>query len=114
MEIAKNLFVLFHFLGLASLLGGALVQVGNPAPKLTRFIRDGAYTQLLTGLILVVFAEMGTRPVNHIKIGIKLLVVLGVIAVILINRKKDGVTPGTLNSVLGLAVLNTAVATLWH
>lgn len=114
MDFVEHLIVLFHFLGFASLFGGALVQVRSTNPVVNNAMRDGAWTQLITGLVLVVLAEVfGDEPVNNAKIGVKLLVLIGILALVLINRKKQGITRGTLFTVLGLTGLNAAVAVLW-
>ena len=116
MELLKNLVVLVHFVGFASLLGGALVQVRSDRPVINSAMRDGAWTQLVTGLVLVVFKELAaaTDPVNHAKIGVKLVVLVAVLALVLLNRKKDAVDKGTYFGILGLTLLNAAVAVLWE
>ncbi|QLQ16503.1 MAG: hypothetical protein HZY73_13515 [Micropruina sp.] len=114
MELLHNLVVLVHFLGFAALLGGALAQLRSEQPVVNSMMRDGAWTQLVTGIILVVFKEFGTEPVNHVKIGIKLLVLVAVLFLILINRKKDFLDRGAFFGILGLTVLNAAVAVLWE
>ncbi|PID96103.1 MAG: hypothetical protein CSA84_06340 [Actinomycetales bacterium] len=77
MEILTSFFVVLHLLGMGAIVGGYLgprtEQRINPA------IVWGARVQLITGLILVVFAEMNSEP-NHAKVGVKLVVVLGVLA----------------------------------
>ncbi|MBK8461134.1 MAG: hypothetical protein WAS07_15610 [Micropruina sp.] len=114
MEFVEHLIVLLHFFGFASLLGGALVQVRSANPVVNNAMRDGAWTQLVTGLVLVVLAELfDDDPVNHAKVGIKLLVLIGILALVLINRKKEHITRGTLFTVLGLTAANAAVAVLW-
>lgn len=114
MELLHNLVVLLHFFGFAALLGGALVQVRSEKPVVNALMRDGAGTQLVTGLILVVFKELGTDPVNHVKIGIKLVVLLVVLVLVMANRKKESLDRGTFFAILGLTALNAAVAVLWE
>ena len=89
MDVLKNVLVLLHFLGFAALAGGAMTQLGQARPTLNRFIKDGAWTQLLTGLALVVFAEFGPLPVNHAKIGLKLIVLVAIIVLVLVNRRPE-------------------------
>lgn len=113
MEVVKHLFVLIHLLGFAAIFAGAVTQFGASAPKINRFIMDGAWTQLLTGLILVGLNEMGPDPVNHAKVGVKLVVLLVIVVLAFINRKKPSISKGLLGGIFGLTVLNAAVAVLW-
>ena len=116
MDLLRHLVLFVHFLGLASLIGGALVQVRSAKPAIIPAIRDGAWTQLVTGLILVVIRELTAtpeHPVNHAKIGVKLIIALVVVVLVVLNRKKEAIDRNTLLGILGLSVLNVGVATLW-
>jgi len=113
MELLTHLFVILHLLGLAAIIGSAVfVARGVPTPALVW----GARAQILTGLILVGLGEAGDDPVNHTKIGVKLLIALGVAACAEIaaarERKGQG-NPQLVHAAGGLAVLNVLVAVLW-
>jgi hypothetical protein len=113
MELLTHLVVVLHLLGLAAIIGSAVfVARGVPTPALVW----GARAQILTGLILVGLGEAGDDPVNHTKIGVKLLVALGVAACAEIaaarERRGQG-NPQLVHAAGGLAVLNTLVAVLW-
>ena len=114
MDVLKNVLVLLHFLGFAALAGGAMTQLGQARQTLNRFIKDGAWTQLLTGLALVVFAEIGPLPDNHATIGPKLIELVAIIVLVLVNRRKDQLSRQTLIGILGLTVLNAGIAVLWQ
>ena len=113
MELLTNVFVVLHLLGLAAIVGSAVfVARGVPTPALVW----GARAQILTGLLLVGLNEAGDDPVNHTKIGVKLLVALGVAACaeIAAGRERRGQgNPNLVHAAGGLAVLNTLVAVLW-
>ncbi len=72
---------------------------------------------LVTGLILVGIAEM-SGGVNHIKIAVKILLALGVAIAAFIGQRKhkagEPISTGLAHAVGGLAVINVAVATIWH
>lgn len=113
MEILRDILVIFHFIGLGSLLGGFLVQmkafktgsvVINPA------ILHGALVQLITGILLAGVAEMGDDPVNHMKIGIKLVVAIVIYVLALVNRKKSRVSSGVLGTIGLLTLVNIIIA----
>jgi hypothetical protein len=113
MELLTHLVVVLHLLGLAAIIGSAVfVARGVPTPALVW----GARAQILTGLILVGLGEAGDDPVNHTKIGVKLLVALSVAACAEIaaarERRGQG-NPQLVHAAGGLAVLNTLVAVLW-
>lgn len=113
MEFLTNLVVVLHLLGMAAIVGSALfVSRGVPTPALVW----GARAQLLTGLLLTGLAEAGDDPVNHTKIGIKLLVALAVAACaeIAAGRERRGQgNPNLVHAAGGLAVLNVLIAVFW-
>lgn len=53
----------------------------------------GAYLQLVTGLLLMGLAEMGDGDVNHMKLGIKLVVAILVTIFAFIGNKKQKASP---------------------
>lgn len=76
----------------------------------------GARIQLLLGLGLTGLAEAGDDPVNHAKIGTKLVVMLAVLACAEIGngkskRGEDGKTLAY--AAAALAVVNALIAFLW-
>lgn len=117
MDILIGILVILHFIGLASLLGGFLVQVkdiiagkGTVIPAMFH----GALTQLVTGLLLVGLVQMAEPgEINNAKIAVKLLVLI-VITVLVIRYRKKPVAPSwVLWAIGGLTVANIAVAVLW-
>ena len=110
MEFLHHLVLLLHFVGFASLFGGALVQVRSDHPAVTSPMRDGAWTQLVTGVLLVGFLELGSEPVNHVKVGIKLALLLTILVLVLANRRATSITRGVLFTILGLTLATAAVA----
>ena len=114
MDLVENLLVLAHLLGMAAVIGSAVfVARGVATPALVW----GARAQLVTGLLLVGLAEAGDDPVNHAKIGVKLVVAVAVAACAEIaaakERKGQGSRPQLVHAAGALAVLNAAVAVLW-
>src|SRR5699024_11078780 len=110
MEILHNLVLLLHFVGFASLFGGDFVQLKAPKRHINAAMFHGALTQLITGLLLVGLLEMGDGDVNHMKIGIKLLVLVVIMVLVVINRKKDAVGDGTFWGIFALTLLNAGIA----
>lgn len=115
MDILNSVILLFHILGTAALVGGWLATFRKPTVLQWQHI--GAWVQLVSGLLLVGLAEMGDGPVNHMKIGIKLVILIAVVVTAIIGRRKvaknEPVPKGIAHSVGGLALINTAIAVLW-
>lgn len=112
-----HLFLVFlHILGAAALFGGWLANFKTPTVNIWQWY--GALLQLVTGLALVGIAEAGDGSVNHIKIGVKVVIALGIAVAAFIGRKKikagKEVSTGIAHATGGLALINIAIAVLWH
>jgi hypothetical protein len=113
MDFAQDLLIFLHLLGMASLFGGAFVQVRGSERVVNNAMLHGVITQVVTGLLLVGVLEAGTAPVDHAKVGVKfaLAVVIGVL--IIVNRKKAALPDGLYFGLLGLTVVTVGVAVFW-
>ncbi|QGU07201.1 hypothetical protein COCCU_06310 [Corynebacterium occultum] len=115
MDLLHTLFLFFHILGTAALLGGWLATFKNPAVSQWQHI--GAWVMLVTGLAMVGSLEMGDGTVNHIKIGIKLVLLIGVLVAAVLGRRKvaknEPVPTGMAHAVGGLTLINVAIAVFW-
>lgn len=120
-ELILNIFVVLHFIGLASLLGGFLVQMKTlktGTAKIIPAMVHGAWTMLITGLVLVGLHEwLGTmvegHELNNMKVGVKSIVVTLVVFLVMQNRKKDSVKTGVFGAIGGLTLLNVVLAVFW-
>lgn len=113
MEIARDVFLLLHLVGFAALFGGAFVQMKGPNRVVNPAMFHGALTQLVSGLVLVGLAEMGDGSPNHMKIGIKLLVLIVIMVLVFINRKKEKVADGPFWGIFALTLINAGIAVFW-
>lgn len=115
MDLLHTLFLFFHILGTAALLGGWLATFKNPTVSQWQHI--GAWVMLVTGLAMVGSLEMGDGTVNHIKIGIKLVLLIGVLVAAVLGRRKvaknEPVPTGMAHAVGGLTLINVAIAVFW-
>lgn len=115
MSVLHTVILLAHIFGTAALVGGWLATFRTPTVGVWQHY--GAWIQLVTGLLLVGLLEMGDGSVNHMKIGIKLLIVIGVVVAAVIGRRKiargEEVSKGLAHAVGGLALINMAIAVLW-
>ncbi|HCG56675.1 MULTISPECIES: hypothetical protein [Brevibacterium] len=87
MEILREILLALHLIGMAIIVGGYLTLIRSP--KVAPGMLHGAYLQLITGLLLLTIAEMGDGDVNHMKIGIKLLIAVLVTVFAFIGNKKQ-------------------------
>jgi hypothetical protein len=119
MEILATILVILHFIGLAYLLGSFLVQVKDIAKGKGRILRgmiDGSLLQLITGLALTGIYSAGLiegEEVNNAKIGVKLVVLLVIVALVFIYRKRDVAPSWALWTIGGLTTLNVVLAVAW-
>ena len=113
MEILKNFTLVLHFVGLASLLGGFLLQMSGTTKRIDPAMFHGALTMLVTGLALVGLDQALEGEVNHTKVGVKLLVLVVVTVLVVLNRKKPSVPVWVWGAIGGLTLLNVTIAVFW-
>ena len=98
MEVVDDLVLVLHFLGMASLVGGWLVQVRARGERyVNSAMVHGVLTQLVTGVLLVGLAEgvdSLDRDLDMAKIGVKLLVALVVAVLCWANRRRPTLPDG--------------------
>ena len=120
--VLLNVTIVLHFVGLASLLGGFLVQMKALKPGTAKIIPamiHGAWTMLITGLLLVGLHEWissldpAASEIDNIKIAVKSIVLTVVLVLVMQNRKKDAVKSSTLGLIGGLTLLNVILAVFW-
>jgi hypothetical protein len=113
-EFVRLLLVFLHLLGMAVLIGTFLLQrraTGDGPPNAGWL--HGAGLRLVTGVALQLLAPLTDADYNHMKLGIKLLVLV-VIAGLALTFTLRKTTPRWLNPTLGgLVVLNVGLAVFW-
>ena len=114
MDFLEHTLIVLHFIGLASLLGGFLVQIKTTPRVVNNAMVHGILTQLVTGILLVGIAESGDDPVDHAKIGVKLIVAVIVAVLVFANRKRDVLSTGAWALIGGLTIANIVVAVFWN
>ena len=115
MEFVYNLIVILHFIGLASLVGGFIVQISNSEKGVNAAMFHGALTQLVTGLILVGMVQGGAvdDELNMTKISVKLVIVLVVTVLAVTGRKKAPPQTALWGAIGALSIANIFIAVLW-
>lgn len=120
-EFILHSLVVLHFLGLASLLGGFLTQMkamGKGLATIVPAMVHGAWTMLITGMLLVGVREWMAvmawdDELNHMKIGVKSLVVTVILILVLHYKKKQTVSAKVIGAIGLLTILNVVLAVFW-
>lgn len=114
MEFLREVLLFLHLLGMATLVGAFLLQRRTAASgPLNAAWLHGTALQLVTGLALVGVLESLPEEVDHVKVGVKLLVGLVIGGLALAFRKRDRMPNWLLPALAGLVVLNVGVAVFW-
>ena len=120
-EFILHSLIVLHFLGLASLLGGFLTQMkamGKGLATIVPAMVHGAWTMLITGMLLVGVREWMAvmawdDELNHMKIGVKSLVVTVILILVLHYKKKQTVSAKVFGTIGLLTILNVVLAVFW-
>ncbi|EKA62542.1 hypothetical protein B277_01664 [Janibacter hoylei PVAS-1] len=112
MDALHLILYILHMLAMLAIV------VGPAVPGRGHLVQVwGARLQLLIGLGLTGLAEAGDDPVNHAKIGTKLVIMIAVLACAEIGNAKakrgEAAASKLAWAAAGLAVVNAAIAFLW-
>lgn len=114
MDFLQDVLVFIHLVGMASLLGGAIVQIRDTDHVVNSAMLHGALILVVSGLLLVgVIEGQDDESLDHTKIGVMLAIGLVVAVLCWINRRKDVVPPGLFMGILLLTLANVGVAVFW-
>src|SRR5215207_8757020 len=118
MDVVYKILLVLHFLGLASLIGGWLVQLRAVGERyVSAAMLQGILTQVVTGVLLVGLAEgvdSLDRDVDRVKIGVKLGVAVVISVLCWVNRRRQ-IVPDGLYFLIGLlSIANVVVAVFWE
>lgn len=115
MQFVYNLVLILHFIGLASLLGGFIVQMSSADKGVNPAMLHGALTQLVTGIAMVGIAESGSvdEELNMTKVSVKLLIVVVITVLAVIGRRKQPPQVALWGVIGALTLANVVIAVLW-
>jgi hypothetical protein len=126
-ELARDITLIVHFIGLAMIVGPFLIQMRAHSGYAFSWILAGGTVQLLTGIALTGLAEMRLADnddfaVDHTKIAVKLVlsVVIFIVALLGYLRQKKMTNSSTERTLLplvhiagALALANIVIAVVW-
>ena len=102
--------VFIHLLGMAAVVGGYFAGIRSIPKRLSAGMVHGSLLQLLSGVLLLGLAEIGTEPVNHAKFGIKIAITVVLLLISWPRRRDQEIPSGTYHAVGILALTNVAIA----
>ena len=117
MTVVLHVLLVIHLLGMATLIAAFFVQ-RQSGEKLSGLWLWGALIQAVTGLAMVGLIDGahingGLSTAGHIKIGVKLVVLVVIGLLVVIGRNRPGQVKPLATTMGGLTVLNLALAVLW-
>lgn len=113
MEPLRLVLVYLHLIGLALLLGGAITQYVTGRLRINPPMLWGAGLQVLTGIALSAPLRDGHEPAPA-KLVTKLVIGLMILAMVFFSRKRESVNRGHFLAIIGLTLVNAAVAVFWR
>lgn len=115
MEALRLILRYAHLVGFAVLLGGSIVQYLSGRLKINAAMLWGAGAQLVTGLALAApIREEGDEEPDPVKLVVKLLLAVAIFVMVFFARKREVTDRGHFFAVIGLTLVNAAVATFWR
>ncbi|PWD50391.1 hypothetical protein C8046_06735 [Serinibacter arcticus] len=112
MSVLVGVLLALHLIGWAVALGGLVATMKKPT--ILAGVLHGLYLALVTGLAITGVAGAQDWDLNYVKIGVKLVVALAVVALAIVGKNRpEKVTTGYLGGTAGLIVVNVFLAVLW-
>lgn len=112
MSFLLHLFLVLHLVGMAIVLGGYFATLRDPGVYRGTF--HGALTALIAGIAMVGIKEAQDSDLNHVKIAVKLVIALIVVALALFAKNRpESVKPAVKHAIGGLTLANVVIAVFW-
>lgn len=111
-EPLRLILLYAHLIGFALLLGGSITQYLTGTLRINTAMLWGAIIQVVTGLALSAPLRDGHEPPTA-KLAVKGLIGLAIFAMTFFSRKRDEVNRGHFLALMGLTLVNAAVAVFW-
>ena len=116
MELTRNVLLILHLTGMA----GILISLLASRTKLSAGVTHSALLALVAGIALVGVRyglnsqdPVKWEAIDHVKISIKLTIVLAILVIAYANKKKSTLSPIVLPWLGGLAISNIIIAYVW-
>ena len=104
-----------HLVGFAVLLGASVAQYLSGALRINTAMLAGAATQVITGVLLAAPIRDDDDPEpDPVKLGVKLVIAVSIFIMVYLPRRKSAVNRGHFLAIVGMTLLNAAIATFWR
>ncbi|MGC4804486.1 hypothetical protein [Micromonospora sp. DT233] len=113
MEALRLILRYVHLIGFALLLGGAIVQYVSAKLRINPAMLWGSVIMLVTGIGLSAPLRDGNEP-EPAKLVTKLVLALLIFVMVFFSRKRESVNRGHFLAIVGLTLVNAAVAVFWR
>jgi hypothetical protein len=114
MKIAFHVAFGIHLLSILGVLALLIISYKKTPRALNPGVLHSAATALVAGVVMVgTWSAAHETEINHMKVGIKFLVVLAILVVGYNSLKKKIFTDRTFTVMLGLTLVNILLAYLW-
>ena len=110
MEIAKIVFLLIHVASVLGMLVLLLMQTSKAEKVFPKGFMHAAMTALVAGFALIGLDSALNVEISHTKVGIKFIVLIGIMLFGYRNQNKAKISNGMWASLLGLTVFNILIA----
>ncbi|GAA1821234.1 hypothetical protein GCM10009682_46700 [Luedemannella flava] len=115
MEALRLILRYAHLIGFALLLGGAVVQYLTGKLRINAAMLWGVGLQLVTGIALAApLRGGGDKEPEPVKLAVKLIITVALAAMVFFSRKREEVNKGHFLAIIGLTLVNAAVAVFWR
>src|SRR6185369_12209963 len=102
-EAIRLILLYVHLVGFALLLGGAIAQYVTGRLRINAAMLWGAIIQVVTGIGLAApLRGGGDKEPDPIKLGVKLIIALMILAMVWFSRKRESVNRGHFLAIIGL------------
>ena len=115
MEALRLILLFIHLVGFALLLGGSITQYLSGTLRINSLMLWGSIIQLLSGAGLAApLRGGGDAEPDPAKLGVKLVVAVLIFVMVFFSRKRASVNRGHFLAIIGLTLVNAAVAVFWR
>jgi hypothetical protein len=111
-EPLRLILLYAHLIGFALLLGGSVTQYLTGTLRINGAMLWGAVIQVVTGVALSAPLRDGDEPPAG-KLAVKAVIALMIFAMAFFSRKREQVNRGHFLALVGLTLVNAAVAVFW-
>jgi hypothetical protein len=115
MDGLRLILLYVHLVGFALLLGGAVAQYLSGKVRINSAMVWGAGIQVLSGLGLAApLRGGGDAEPDPAKLAVKGVIGILIFVMVFFARKRDNVNTGHFLAIVGLTLINAAVAVFWR